>query len=361
MTETQSRHTAPDSLRTDRLLAVQCALLSKIDELQAQEACAKNPLHRDETLHWERIHLASSARIAKDMAVARGCDPELSAIACSLHDIGRILTGKQKNHAAEGKQPARRLLEKLRLFTEEEIHIISNAVAHHSDKSVIGSDIEEIIKDADVVDCYEYGMELPRPEQKRRYERYLSERLSKTKNADAPKASAPASEKYEGSPACDIYRYLNLLRLFGADDARLIDPKQVVTAPFVRFKCQYGCSFYGKNLCCPPHTPDDIATRSILDCYSTAILFRKKQENTVSAIAHKVMRQLFLDGYYKAAAFGSGVCRLCEECDLTNCRFPNQAVPSMEACGIDVFATASHCGYELFKHPDDFFGLLLVE
>ncbi|MBQ2270765.1 MAG: HD domain-containing protein, partial [Firmicutes bacterium] len=172
---TDCKKTAPDALRTDRLLAVQNAMLTKINALEIEENATSEPPQRDETLHWERIHLASSARIAKDMAVERGVNPELAAIATALHDMGRIVTGQQKDHAHQGAEPARKLLEQLNLFTEEEIQLLTAAVYNHSDKDYIGTDIEEIVKDADVVDCFEFGMELPRPEQKARYQRYLKD------------------------------------------------------------------------------------------------------------------------------------------------------------------------------------------
>lgn len=387
----QTKQTAPDALRTDRLSAVQYAMLDLIDSFQKQEQTLAEPPHRDEPLHWERVHLASSARIAKDMAVKRGCDPELAAIACSLHDIGRVVTGKQSGHAPAGEQPARELLQKLELFTEEEIRLISKAVAHHSDKDLIGPPLEEIVKDADVVDCYEYGLELPRPAQKQRYLRYLRETFGDSSehpaqgqtaaaSHDAAQIQAAAAEGAIEHPVQSVAasrfsadtalrglsRCLTLLKLLGADDAKVIDPKQVVTEPWVSFKCRYGCSYYGKSLCCPPHTPSAAETREILDCYSTAILFYRKEAGSISVMAHKAMRQLFLDGYYKAAAFGSGHCTLCEECALTHCRFPNEATPSMEACGIDVLATAKNCGYDACStsHGEEFFhffGLVLVE
>ena len=172
---TEIKKTAPDALRTERLLAVQYAMLTRINEIELEERAMEEPPHRDETLHWERIHLASSARIAKDMAVERGVDPELAAIATALHDIGRIVTGKQKDHAHQGKEPARKLLEQLNLFSAEEIEILTTAVYNHTDKDIIGTELEEIVKDADVVDCFEFGMELPRPEQRARYQRYLNE------------------------------------------------------------------------------------------------------------------------------------------------------------------------------------------
>ena len=154
---TDCKKTAPDALRTDRLLAVQNAMLTLISTYerkeQLQQAASQKPgsalsapVKRDETLHWERIHLASSARIAKDMAVERGVNPELAAIATALHDMGRIVTGKQKDHAHQGSEPARELLEQLNLFSEEEIQLLTTAVYNHSDKDVIGSEIEEIVK-----------------------------------------------------------------------------------------------------------------------------------------------------------------------------------------------------------------------
>lgn len=41
----------------------------------------------------------------------------------------------------------------------------------------------------------------------------------------------------------------------GMDNAKVIEPASVVTAAWVRLKCQFGCPGYGKSHCCPPHTP----------------------------------------------------------------------------------------------------------
>ena len=65
-------------------------------------------------------------------------------------------------------------------------------------------------------------------------------------------------------------KYLSLLRRGGAAQAAVIDPKTIVTAPWVAFKCQYGCPYYGKNLCCPPHAPASAkrVARSVWACSS---------------------------------------------------------------------------------------------
>ena len=383
-------HSAGEAARcTDsRLMAVQYALLTKINAIEAVERAQPYPPVRDHPLHWERVHLASSARIARELARARGVDAELCAIACSLHDIGRIVTGKQAGHALAGEEPARKLLSELQLFSPEEIQQLVKAVAHHSDKDLVGSALDEIVKDADVIDCFEYGLPLSRPEQKRRYQMYRKQ-LEETPCASSDNAAGPDSVVASAEPAAlgspgfakidpqnpallpsadtnGLSCCLTLLRILGADDAAIIDPRQVITAPWPRLKCQYGCGHYNKSLCCPPHTPDDRAMRSILDCYTTAILFHRTKMGDLTGIAQKAARQLFFDGYHKAMAFGSGFCRLCSECDLQRCRFPEQAIPSMEACGIDVFGTARACGFSIHTRFDrdesqNFFGLLLVE
>lgn len=159
-------------------------------------------------------------------------------------------------------------------------------------------------------------------------------------------------------------KYLELLRA-GESEPKLIDPATVATAAWTRYKCQFGCDSYGKNHCCPPETPDYDRTRAILDSYQTAILFCCHHWG-VTALAVNVARELFLDGYYKAVAFGSGPCKLCPSCDPAGCRRPGAAVPAMEACGIDVFATARANGFQIHTLREmgeerNHFGLILVE
>ncbi len=160
-------------------------------------------------------------------------------------------------------------------------------------------------------------------------------------------------------------KYLRMLEGKGADPAVVIEPCQVVTAPWTVFRCQFGCGSYGRNHCCPPETPTYERTRKVLDSYKTAILFRVHHWNATD-MARDCARELYLDGYYKAMGFGSGMCKLCRECDPAGCRQPEKAIPSMEACGIDVFATARHFGLEIrtLQKPDEqrnHFGLILIE
>ncbi|MDD4376781.1 MAG: HD domain-containing protein [Eubacteriales bacterium] len=150
----------------NRILNLQKNLLRIINEQEGKIDC------RDESLDWERIHMASSARVAFFLAIERGADPELSACAATVHDFGRILTGVQKGHAEAGFEPVRRFLSEIGLFSEDEIEIISMAVKNHSNKTSVGTLIEEIVKDADVIDCYQYGYPFDRPEKEERYKKW---------------------------------------------------------------------------------------------------------------------------------------------------------------------------------------------
>jgi predicted metal-binding protein len=156
---------------------------------------------------------------------------------------------------------------------------------------------------------------------------------------------------------------------FGAVGAKLVSPASVVTAQWVRMKCQFGCGGYGRRLTCPPHSPTPDQTRAMLDEYRLGVLAHVpnvSHGDSVKTIVAKLEREIFLAGYYKAFAFGSGPCRLCEECNLESCTHADQARPSMEAAGIDVYATAHANDFpiEVVKDhasPQNYYGLVLIE
>ncbi len=74
---------------------------------------------------------------------------------------------------------------------------------------------------------------------------------------------------------CPIEEYCKQAIERGMDGARVIDPASVVTADWVRMKCQFGCSGFGASHCCPPFTPTPEVTRKIIDSYQKAILLHR--------------------------------------------------------------------------------------
>ena len=152
----------------NKIFLLQTQLLAAIDSSGGDAG-------RDYPLDWERIHMASCAKIGQLLAVKRGVDPELAAIACSLHDFGRIVTGKQSNHAANGYEPVKRFLTATGQFDAAEIELLAQAAKNHSSKQEVGTALEEIVKDADVLDCHQYGQALERQEQRDRLQKVLLE------------------------------------------------------------------------------------------------------------------------------------------------------------------------------------------
>jgi predicted metal-binding protein len=175
------------------------------------------------------------------------------------------------------------------------------------------------------------------------------------------------------NPMQQLSPYLALALERGADHAQAIDTASIITAPWVRLKCQFGCYGFGRSLCCPPHTPTPEQMRQTLDSYTHALLLHRhwqKGSEVVQEFNEMVVDveiALFLDGYYKAWAMGSGPCSRCKRCDTTgSCMHADRARPSLEASGIDVFATAR--GHDLpihvvrnHKEERDIFGVVLVE
>lgn len=155
----------------NKLMILQGALLAEIEKYAKEHE--ENKVELDYPIDWERIHVISCGKLGYLMAEKRGVDPILAASACAVHDYGRIITGKQANHAEVGYEPVKEFLKRLNLFTEKEIEEIAISVKNHSNKSQIGTPLEEIVKDADVLDFHQYGYEMPRPEQQERLNRML--------------------------------------------------------------------------------------------------------------------------------------------------------------------------------------------
>lgn len=160
--------------------------------------------------------------------------------------------------------------------------------------------------------------------------------------------------------------FVDRARELGAAEAKVIRAETVVTAPWVRLKCQFGCGGWGSNLCCPPHTPAPEETARVVASYTRALLVHCRAAGRVTKIARAMEREIFLSGFHKAFAFGAGPCRLCNTCSFEGCTRPDDARPSMEACGIDVFGTAraNRFPIEVVRHESDdqnYYGLILIE
>ena len=111
------------------------------------------------------------------------------------------------------------------------------------------------------------------------------------------------------------------------------------------------CGRYGKTWSCPPATGDFESCVRKTAKYKKSFVFACKDriedlsdENKIDKLRNKTMNILFgfceeLDNMQKEyLALGCGSCNICENCTYPDapCRFPEKAVPPMEAYGIDV-------------------------
>ncbi|AFM42079.1 putative HD superfamily hydrolase [Desulfosporosinus acidiphilus SJ4] len=121
-----------------------------LDQMELKE------MERDYPILWEKVHLTSCAQIGRLLAQKRHVDSEQAALACALHDCGRWVTGRQENHAPQGEDFARHFLAQQSISPINQERIVQ-AIINHSKKEEVGSPLEELVKDADILDCYWYG------------------------------------------------------------------------------------------------------------------------------------------------------------------------------------------------------------
>ncbi len=164
----------------------------------------------------------------------------------------------------------------------------------------------------------------------------------------------------------------------GLSDFRWIDPKAIVTAQWVRVKCEFGCPDYGLGAC-PPNTP------SVADCgrffreYETALLFRLGVEankeaypaawsKEMTAKLLEVERETFLSGHQKTFLLNQTCCAACADCPGTRVECVDKAAarPSPEAFAVDVYSTVRNAGFDVHVIADNpsvinRFAILLIE
>lgn len=143
-------------------------IYSLLDDLEEQI------IERDYPIIWERIHATSCAQIGRMLAEKRNVDVEQAALACAIHDMGRWVSGRQSDHAPKGEGPARQFLAEEK-GSEEYREQIVQAVINHSKKEKIGPPLEEIVKDADILDCYWHGEKIVKPHHLARLQELLKD------------------------------------------------------------------------------------------------------------------------------------------------------------------------------------------
>lgn len=122
------------------------------------------------------IHLFGTAQTAGLIALRRGVNAELAQISGLLHDYRKYLTGVDEKHAEESADAVMPILAKTGLFSVCEIGNITRAIANHSDKENVGLPLDEVLKDADILQHVLQNTTLPiRDKYEKRFEKLKKE------------------------------------------------------------------------------------------------------------------------------------------------------------------------------------------
>jgi putative nucleotidyltransferase with HDIG domain len=129
-----------------------------------------------EKLESAYAHLYGVSLAATVIAEKRGENSELASMSAMLHDIAAYVSGTYDDHAHKGADLAREILTELKLTDEAETNMICSAIYHHDDKLVTDAPMDEVLKDADVIDhCLKDASKPVKEKEQARYEKLCTE------------------------------------------------------------------------------------------------------------------------------------------------------------------------------------------
>lgn len=146
----------------------------------------------------------------------------------------------------------------------------------------------------------------------------------------------------------------------GFDDFMWIKASKIQVAQWVRFKCMFGCTSYGKKGTCPPQVPPVAECREFFAEYDDAVIFHfstkvHRPEDRVawcleiSERLFELEKEVFMADYPKALVLFMDECRLCASCtgSRQECRDKVRARPGPESLAVDVFSTVKNFGFPI--------------
>jgi len=107
------------------------------------------------------VHLYGVSAAAALLALRRGENVLLAAVAGMLHDLSTYEDGTSERHAERSARRAADLLRSLDTFTDSEIGVVCSAISRHGDKAARHGSFDELLKDADVLEHLLYHPDLP--------------------------------------------------------------------------------------------------------------------------------------------------------------------------------------------------------
>ena len=167
----------------------------------------------------------------------------------------------------------------------------------------------------------------------------------------------------------------------GVTKAAPVEQKDILYDRVFRDICaSNSCGNYGMCHMCPPDIGDIDALMQEAQSYSCGILYQTISEiedsfdfeGMIEAGKHhndcsqKIRISLEKEGFTNILHLASGGCRVCERCakrDQQPCRFPDQALSSLEAYGVNVYQTATNAGLKYINGANTvtYFGIVMIK
>jgi predicted metal-binding protein len=189
------------------------------------------------------------------------------------------------------------------------------------------------------------------------------------------------SEHIRRTGQMDIDTLLQHALGLGVSDAKALSANAVSIEDRLADLCKEPrCPGYGQAANCPPHVAKPGAFRKQIEQYEHALVFKfdvpteillGDDRHEIARLVHETaasIERLALEaGFRKAEGLAGGSCKqlFCAEyadCRVLraggDCRFPDQARPSMSGFGVNVFELARAAGWQMNKitsesSPDD--------
>ena len=150
--------------------------MSRLKELRKYVDTELNRIEDPDKRTSAIAHLYGVSLAATMIAKKLGLDPEIASMAAMLHDMHAYKTGSYEDHAHKGAELAKEILEKLKLTDGTETDMICSAIYHHDDKLVVDSPMDELLKDADVIDhCLKDSSKAVKEKEQARFDRLCAE------------------------------------------------------------------------------------------------------------------------------------------------------------------------------------------
>ena len=165
----------------------------------------------------------------------------------------------------------------------------------------------------------------------------------------------------------------------GAYRASVIEAKEIVLDRSFRDLCaSNACGVYGRCWMCPPDVGDIETLMQEVGQYGYALVYQtvtelkdsydfegmieaKKSTYPMAQALRKIFDDPKFSKVLHLGAGGCGVCEVCAKHSNEPCRFPEKAMPSLEAYGINVSELAKSAGMKYINGQDTvtYFGAVL--